>query len=322
MTPKPTIVDLPGYGDVAATPPPPVITSDPLVTGVTPIEQLLAALGLAANAGDPADNGLAEKGHAERELKANDALAKFPANEAESQAKLNAVGQDGTQMAQQIPQMAAGMAGAVAGALGGALAPFGQAIQGFTQSAQGMLQQGMGALQQSAKAETLTPEALSASGLGDEFGGGAGDLGEAGGGSSSGGGGGGVGGGGTTPMSMLGPPATPTASTVPTSSRAMPPVPAPPTPPTTGQMGGMGGYPMMPPGAMHGAGGEGKDDKPGTKRVSVPSVKNGAPVQGRVSVPPTGPTVTKQVEGKTVATRRIVIPNDKNSEKADEDRSR
>lgn len=318
--PKPTIVDLPGYGDLAATPPPPPITSDPLVTGTTPIEQLLAALGLAANAGDPADNGLAEKGHAERELKANDALAKFPANEAESQAKLNAVGQDGTQMAQQIPQMAAGMAGAVAGALGGALAPFGQAIQGFTQSAQGMLQQGMGALQQSAKAEQLTPEELSASGLSDEFGGGAGDLGEAGGGGSSGGGGGGVGG--TTPMSMLGPPATPTASTVPTSSRVVPPVPAPPTPPTAGQMGGMGGYPMMPPGAMHGAGGEGKDDKPGTKRVSVPSIKNGAPVQGRVSAPPTGPTVTKQVEGKTVATRRIVIPNDKNSEKADDDRSR
>ena len=176
MTPKPTIVDLAGYGDLAATPPPPPITSDPLVSGVTPIEQLLAALGLAANAGDPADNGLAEKGHAERELRANDALAKFPANEAESQAKLNAVGQDGTQMAQQIPQMAAGMAGAVAGALGGALAPFGQAIQGFTQSAQGMLQQGMGALQQSAKAEQLTPEELSASGLSDEFGGRAGDL--------------------------------------------------------------------------------------------------------------------------------------------------
>ena len=262
-----------------------------------------------------------EARRAEYEAKANDALAKFPANEAQSQAKLNAVGQDGTQMAQQIPQMAAGMAGAVAGALGGALAPFGQAIQGFTQSAQGMLQQGMGALQQNAKAEQLTPEALSASGLTDEFGGGAGDLGEAGGGG-SGGGGAGIGGGGTTPMAMLGPPATPTASTVPTSSRAMPPVPAPPTPPTAGPMGGMGGSPMMPPGAMHGAGGEGKDDKPGTKRVSVPSVKNGAPVQGRVAVPPTGPTVTKQVEGKTVATRRIVIPNDKNSEKADDDRSR
>lgn len=62
------------------------------------------------------------------------------------------------------------------------------------------MQQGMGALQDS---EGLGAEAFEASALGDEFGGGAGDL-EAGG----GGGGGGGGYGGTVPMSTLGPAAT------------------------------------------------------------------------------------------------------------------
>ena len=71
---------------------------------------------------------------------------------------------------------------------------------------------------------------------------------------------------------------------------------------------------------MGGAGGaDGKDDKAATKRVSVPSVKNGAPVQGRVTAPPTGPTVSKQVDGKTVATRRIIVPSDKSTEKLDDD---
>jgi hypothetical protein len=70
----------------------------------------------------------------------------------------------------------------------------------------------------------------------------------------------------------------------------------------------MGGVPMMPPGAMGGAGGTGSDDKADTKRVVPPSVKNGTPVQGRVSAPPAAPTVTKNVQGKPVATRRILQP--------------
>ncbi len=41
--------------------PPPPITSDPLVTGTVPIEQLLRVLGLAANLGDPQDNARAWK---------------------------------------------------------------------------------------------------------------------------------------------------------------------------------------------------------------------------------------------------------------------
>jgi hypothetical protein len=36
--------------------PPPPIASDPLVTGTTPIEQLLRILGVAANSDDPLDD--------------------------------------------------------------------------------------------------------------------------------------------------------------------------------------------------------------------------------------------------------------------------
>lgn len=66
--------------------------------------------------------------------------------------------------------------------------------------------------------------------------------------------------------------------------------------------------PMVPPGAMAGAGGAGSDSKPDTKRVVAPSVKNGAPVQGRIVAPPTGPEVVKRVAGKPVASRRILAP--------------
>jgi hypothetical protein len=85
----------------------------------------------------------------------------------------------------------------------------------------------------------------------------------------------------------------------------------------------MGGMPMMPHGGM-GGGAESKDDKAGTKRVSVPSVKNGAPVQGRITTPPTAPTVTKRIDGKAVSSKRIVIPNDRPDDKRDsgDDRER
>ena len=74
---------------------------------------------------------------------------------------------------------------------------------------------------------------------------------------------------------------------------------------------GMTGMPMVPPGAM-GAGGEGGNkDKPGEKRITAPSVPNGQPVKGRLTVPPSAPPA-KSGEGKpTVVTnrpnRRIVI---------------
>ena len=67
---------------------------------------------------------------------------------------------------------------------------------------------------------------------------------------------------------------------------------------------------MVPP-VMHGAGPTGNDGKTDTKRVVAPSVKNGAPVQGRITTPPTSPEVIKRVEGKPVATRRILAPDHK-----------
>ena len=73
----------------------------------------------------------------------------------------------------------------------------------------------------------------------------------------------------------------------------------------------MGGMPMMPPGAMGGAGGAGGDPKADTKRVVPPSVKNGAPVQGRIVAPPTAAEVVKRVQGKPVASRRILAPDQK-----------
>ena len=74
--------------------------------------------------------------------------------------------------------------------------------------------------------------------------------------------------------------------------------------------------PMMPHG-MGGAGAGGKDDKADTKRISVPTVKNGAPVQGRITTPPPALVVTKSTDDRKVATRRVVIPTDK-TEKADD----
>lgn len=83
----------------------------------------------------------------------------------------------------------------------------------------------------------------------------------------------------------------------------------------------MGAMPMMPPGAMHGAGGGSKDEKPDTKRIVAPSVKNGAPVQGRITTPPPVPEVVKRVEGKPVASRRIILPDQKRDEE-DKDANR
>jgi hypothetical protein len=85
----------------------------------------------------------------------------------------------------------------------------------------------------------------------------------------------------------------------------------------------MGGMPMMPPGAMGGAGAGGSDSKADTKRVVPPSVKNGAPVQGRIAKPQTAPEVVKRVAGKPIASRRILAPDDKRDDDEDEiDRNR
>jgi hypothetical protein len=287
-------------------PPPPMITPDQLATGASSISQLLKALGAAANAGDAGDYGEALAGHDERGAKTSDALAKFPANEDQAAAQLAGVGGSGqmSQMLQQMPQMASGIAGGIAGALGGVLQPLSQIPQQLAQAGQQAMQAGMGMMQQGAGAAEIAPEEL----VGGEggLGGGGGEFGGA------GGGGGGTGGGGiegTTPTAMLGPPPTPSAGTVPASSQAVASSPAAAPEPAAAQRGAMGAMPMMPPGAMHGAGGAGSDAKPDTKRIVGPTVKNGAPVQGRITAPPPLPAVVKHVDGKPVATRRIVLPD-------------
>ncbi len=130
--------------------PPPPITSDPLVAGAVPIEQLLRVLGLAANLGDPKDNSESLEEHAERDAKTAEAAAKFPAQDENAAAEMKGVAGQGeaSQMAQQLPQMASGIAGALAGAMGGALQPLAQIPQQVAQGAQQAMQAGMGMMQQ------------------------------------------------------------------------------------------------------------------------------------------------------------------------------
>jgi hypothetical protein len=280
--------------------PPHQIVSDPLAAGPSGIEQILAVLGMAANAGDPADNTTAQIGQAEREAKLSDAEMKFPANEEESANELAAVGaEDPMSQMSGLAQAASGMVQGLPQAFSGALQPFSQLGQQLPQAAQQALQTGIGALQQGAGSAVTAgeevPEALLDGGLG------AADLAGAAGGA-------GAGLASTVPASELGPPPTPSASTVPASSPTVGPATPPASEAGAGARGGMGGMPMMPPGAAGGAGGTGSDAKADTKRVVPPSVKNGAPVQGRVGAPPTAPTVTKNVQGKPVATRRVLQP--------------
>jgi hypothetical protein len=295
---------LDGLAQLTGQPPPPLITPDQLAAGRAMISQLLKVLGVASNSGDPADMADAQTGYAERDAKTGDALAKFPANEAESSAKMAGVGNQNemTQMLQQLPQMASGIAGSLTGALNGLMQPLQQIPQQVAQIGQQAMQAGMGALQHGAGGAAAAGEAIPG-----ELAGATGSAGEL-------GGGGGVGGGGlgaTTPTAMLGPLPAPSAGTEPASSHT--PSPAPPNAPTSpaAPRGAMGAMPMVPPGAMHGAAGTGSDAKPDTKRIVAPSVKNGAPVQGRITTPPPAPEVTKRVEGKPIASRRILLPDHK-----------
>jgi hypothetical protein len=282
--------------------PPHQIVSDPLAGGPSGIEQLLLMLGMAANAGDTADNTTAQTGQAEREAKLTDAETKFPANEEESARDLAAVGagaEDPMSKMSELLQSATGMIQGLPQAFSGALQPFSELGQQLPQAAQQALQTGMGALQQGAGSAVTAgeevPEALLDGGLGAAELAGAGGAGAAGLAS-------------TMPASELGPPPAPSASTVPASSSTTTPTPPAGPGEAAGRGGGMGGMPMMPPGGMGGAGGTGSDAKADAKRVVPPSVKNGAPVQGRVSTPPPAPTVTKNVQGKPVATKRILQP--------------
>ena len=292
--------------------PPPPITSDPLVAGAAPIEQLLRVLGLAANLGDPKDNSESLEEHAKRDAKTADAAAKFPAQDENAATEMKGVAGQGdtSQMAQQLPQMASGIAGALASAMGGALQPIAQIPQQVAQGAQQAMQAGMGIMQQAGGSAAQRDKASLDELPLDEYSSDIGDSGLGGGGGEAG-----IGGGGrlgeTSPTAMLGPPPIPSAGTSPSSAPVMAtPSPVTPAPPST-VTGGMSGMPMVPPGALHGAAGSEKDAKADTKRVSVPTVKNGAPVQGRITaLPPAPPQVVKKVDGKPVATKHIIVPRE------------
>jgi hypothetical protein len=290
--------------------PPPAIGSDPLVAGLTPTEQLLRILGLAANADDPQDSADSIAGKAERDAQAIETAEAFTTQDQQATSEVNGVAAQSqtAQIAQQIPQMISGIAGALAGALGGALQPLIQAPQ---QIAQAATQTGMGLYQEPGGSEvqiddpsaTDTPlvEDLSADpgAVGDNgFDGGLTGAGNIGGTSPTGG---------FAATTATGPlPPIPTAGTTPASAPALPASPANVSTASAAPAAGMAGVPMVPPSAMHGAGE--KDTKADTKRVSVPTVRNGSPVQGRISAPPIAPTVIKKVEGKPVATKHILTP--------------
>lgn len=318
---------------VAMNTPPPRIVSDPLVTGATPVEQLLRVLGLAANFGDAQDNADSAAEHAQRDAKTTEAAEKFAAQDEQAAQELAEVADQAdspaTQaqapqadqtaaMAQQLPQAASSVAGALAGAIGGALQPLTQIPQQIAQGAQQAMQTGTGLLQQTGEPiedsslnsvpldeMASTPEDFSGF---DGGGADAGGFGDGGGGFDGGGGGlsGGFAGGGTAPTSLLGPPPVPSASTAPSSAPLM--QITPPSTPVTGSppSAGMAGMPMVPPGATSGGNTADKEAKADTRRVSLPPVRNGAPVQGRLTTPPTLPAVTKKVDGVPVVTRRVV----------------
>jgi hypothetical protein len=286
--------------------PPPSITSDAVAPVRSSFDALLAAVGLAANSGDVADNTAAQTGHAEREAQLNDAMTKFPANEEESAQQLAEVGgQDPMSQFSGLAQSASGVGQGIAGALSGMLQPVSQLGQQLPQAGMQAAQAGTSALQHgagrgAAAAEPIPGELLGAGELA-----GAGDGGGA---------------GATVPTAVLGPPPTPSTSTVPVSSPAKQPVPPSAPESTAASRGGMAGMPMVPPGAMGGAGGPDKDAKADAKRVVSPPVKNGAPVQGRIVASPTAAEVVKRVQGKPVATRRIVAPEQQPDDAPDPER--
>lgn len=279
---------------------PPTITSDHLVAGLTPVEQLLRVLGLAANADDSGDTADSVATQAERDIQMIADAEAFAADDHQASAEMTGVaGPDQvTQMAQQIPQLISGIAGAITGALGGALQPLVQIPQ---QLAQAATQTGTAVSPDMDAAETPLMDDFGAdfgADLGADFGA------DFGGGSGGGGGAGGFGG--TAPTAFLGPPPIPSASTAPAAAPAIP-MPAPSTPGTApSAAGGMSGVPMIPPGAMQGGATGDRDTKADTKRVSVPPVPNGSPVQGRLTASQITPAVTTTIDGKPVATKRII----------------
>ena len=267
----------------------------------------LAGLGMAGNSGDPKDMANGQAGFAQRGDKTGEAMAKFPANDQDASKQMDQFMQTAMQMPQQFMQT------------------FGGLFQGLSQGMNQAMQQGMQVGTQLASSMGKAGQgaglgaSLPADALGDALGAGGAALG-------AGGAAGGAGAGladATIPAGNLGPPPVPSAGTYPMSAQQVPVPPSAPDP-GAGARGGMGGgMPMMPPGAAGGAGAGGNDSKAETKRVVPPTVKNGAPVQGRITSPQTTPEVVKRIAGKPVASRRMVAPDDKRDDDEDEiDRNR
>lgn len=309
----------------ALNPRPPAILSDPLPTGATPIEQVLQALFTAANADDPGDNADTAEDHGQRETKAADAAEKFSAQDRSAAAELNGI------VTQQLPQAVA----ALTGMLSGALQPLTQAPQQFLQAAQQAVQTASGMIGPAAGTAFTDPGAdgelpvgdidsaaddlgdLAADGwtLGEDDTDGFGPSGAAG------------------PVTASAVPSTAPAP-MPTPTLGPPPVPSPATSPAAGPSArigptagsgatptggpGLTGMPIIPPGAMNGTAGAGKDDNTATKRLSIPPVRNGAPVQGRIAAAPVGPAVTTRIEGAPAAARRIVVSRSDRREAEDD----
>ena len=111
---------------------------------------------------------------------------------------------------------------------------------------------------------------------------------------------------GTAPTAMLGPPPIPSAGTFP-SAAPFTLTPGAGTATSTSIPRFRSLWNADGPARVMRADGMDKDAKPDAKRIAVPPVKNRAPVQGRITLPPT--PVTKHVDGaKPVAAKRIIVP--------------
>ncbi|MGH3410769.1 MAG: hypothetical protein ACRDRJ_50980, partial [Streptosporangiaceae bacterium] len=125
MDPQQLQIVLNQLAHVLGLPPPPPLTPDQIASGGSIMSQLLAALGLAGNSGDPADMAAAQAGYAQRGMQTGDAMAKFPANEEQSSKALEQI----MGSAQQIPQSVSGIGQSFGGIFGGFFQALNQAMQ-------------------------------------------------------------------------------------------------------------------------------------------------------------------------------------------------
>lgn len=285
--------DVEKYRQAAGLDMPPEIESDPLVTGTTPIEQLLRLLGLAANADDPEDYAEGLDEHARREDKTTEAAAKFTAQDHDAAA--------------QVAQVASGIAGTLVGALGGALQPLAQIPQQLGQGAAQALQTGLEMFGGPAVRHTnLNPEPLvdGFDSAADDFEPstdsfvGPDDITPLGGIGTTGGFSGPGGLGGTAPTSALGPAPAPGSLVCAVTVLAGPQRCARRTTTRCRRHAGTAACAERPARLE-------KSPKTDTKRVSVPTVRNGAPIQGRLTA---GPIEPVDGAGSAVRAFSAVVP--------------